>query len=90
MLVYPGGAEVYSSMRLELFRDGLEDYEYLRALSVATGQDAREDEVFATLLEKELYDPEASPESLRQHGADLMERRKKIGRALTSLAKRRR
>ena len=88
-LLYPGESDVLPSVRLELFRDGLEDYEYLRALSAAVAEQSMDSKEHAALLERILYDPLVEPSSLRQHGADLMKRRVRIGRALTALAKRR-
>ena len=88
-LLYPGGSGVSPSVRLELFRDGLEDYEYLRALSAAVAEQSKDSKEYAALLERILYDPLVEPGSLRRHGADLMKRRLRIGRALTALAKRR-
>jgi hypothetical protein len=89
VLLYPGGSGVFPSVRLELFRDGLEDYEYLRALSAAVAEESTGSKEYAGLLERIQYDPLAEPSSLRRHGADLMKRRIRIGRALTALAKRR-
>ena len=90
VLLYPGESEVYPSVRLELLRDGLEDYEYLRALSAAAAQDSGDTKELDALLRRDLYDPNATPESLGPLGEALMERRVKIGRALTALAKDRR
>jgi hypothetical protein len=87
VLLYPGGSQIFPSIRLELLRDGLEDYEYLRALSDAAEQDAIAAEEFGSLVRRELYDHEAEPGSLGRHGKKFAERRVRIGRALTALAK---
>jgi len=82
---YPGGETVMPSVRVSLFRDGMEDYEYLAALA-----DRREvvelDDDLASAIRPRLIPPTIRREVIQDYGNRVPDWRVRIGRFLSATA----
>lgn len=85
-LVYPGTERMTPSVRLMRLHDGLEDFEYLRALGDAV-KDKRIDAAAARkLAPTPLFGPHPAKDELRQMAEHIEKTRIAVGRALSALA----
>jgi hypothetical protein len=81
-LVYPGPKGLMTSVRLERLRDGLEDYEYLQALSKAQQAGGIDDPELRFWTQRRLYRLSPTREELDGMTDQVLDARIKIGRAL--------
>jgi hypothetical protein len=86
-LYYPGPAAPIPSIRIERLRDGIEDYEYLKALKAAAGKGAAIEPGLREWLVRRLYPVDATPEELDGMRDRVHDIRVGAGIALTRLAK---
>jgi hypothetical protein len=93
-LFYPGKDAPIPSIRSELLRDGMEDYEYLLSLDqlLSTTKVALQDLHLADVAQvatRRLYPPYLAPEELDSLSQMITKGRIRMGWAITELAKRR-
>lgn len=81
-LLYPGPDAPVSSIRLERLRDGMEDYEYLRAVHDAVVSGQITDQELIDWVSKKFFRPWPAPEDLAGIVNDLPAMRIRAGRAL--------
>ena len=87
-LFYPGRNGLIPSIRSELFRDGMEDYEYLVALNKALAEVKVKEREAAALCARRLYPPYPVQTQLDGWARDVLIAHTKMGWALSALAKR--
>ncbi|MBP8130999.1 MAG: DUF4091 domain-containing protein [Candidatus Hydrogenedentes bacterium] len=85
MLVYPGAAGCTPSARAMRLRDGIEDFEYMKALEDAVLQGRASVEEARRVLPPILFGPQPMPEELTELTRRMMEIRVAVGRALSAL-----
>jgi len=81
-IFYPGADGFLPSIRSELLRDGLEDYEYLAALERLAHEQEIEDAEVIELTKRRYYSPWPLPEELDEWAHALRRARVRIGWAL--------
>lgn len=88
-LLYPGadGGAPRPSIRLERLRDGLEDYEYVAAMSGRAHETNADDLAAARWTRRYLFVADTTRDELDDLAARIGQARVDIGRALTRLAK---
>lgn len=85
-LVYPSAEGITPSARILRLRDGLEDFEYLRALADAVKEKRIDGTAARKLAPTPLFGPHPTSEELRRLTAYVSETRIAAGRALSGLA----
>ena len=83
VLFYPGPRAPIPSIRAELLRDGLEDYEYLRLLERAVARKRIEDPELVQMVRPAVYSNVVPAEFLETFGQSLPKRRTALGWALS-------
>jgi len=83
VLFYPGPDAPIPSIRAELLRDGLEDYEYLRLLDLAVAQKKIDDPELVQMVRPAVYSSVVPAEFLETFGQSLPKRRTALGWALS-------
>jgi len=83
VLFYPGPRGPIPSIRAELLRDGLEDYEYLRLLDQAVAQKRIDDAELVQMVRPEVYSSVVPTEFLETFSESLPKRRTALGWALS-------
>ena len=86
-LFYPGSASAIPSIRAELLRDGIEDFEYLSAVSDALESGVISDPSTGRYCARLVYSPERSRANMDELSRRVIEGRVAMGRALTDLAR---
>lgn len=86
-LFYPGRRAPIPSVRSQLLRDGMEDYEYLAALAHVIDVKEITDTEMLKLCAHEFYPPDPSKGDLDEYAEAIAKKRVRIGRALTEIAK---
>ncbi|MBI5090816.1 MAG: DUF4091 domain-containing protein [Candidatus Hydrogenedentes bacterium] len=87
VLMYPGLHGPFPSIRLEVLRDGMEDYEYLCALTNAVSDGRAPEDESRDLLPAARYGPRPSQDKIKDWAMEAQRNRVRIGRALTETAK---
>jgi hypothetical protein len=82
-LFYPGPRAPIPSIRAELLRDGMEDYEYLRLLERAIAQKRIDDPGLVQMARPAVYSGVVPAEYIDTFGESLPKRRTALGRALS-------
>ncbi len=83
VLFYPGPTGPIPSIRAELLRDGMEDYEYLRLLDLAVAQKQVKDPKLVRLVQPEVYSSVVPAGVLEKFGESLPKQRMALGWALS-------
>lgn len=86
-LFYPGPERPLPSIRAELLRDGMEDYEYLVALESVVVKGQTDNPELKALARRMPYPPEMTPEAIEEFARSLPKTRTKIGWALDAIAR---
>jgi len=87
VLFYPGPKAPIPSIRSELLRDGMEDYEYLLALDRIIAEQYMQAQPLRSLAAPHFYSPIPAPEELKRLSRAILEERTKVGFVLSSNAK---
>jgi hypothetical protein len=82
-LVYPGVRAPIPSIRLELLRDGIEDYEFLVAGKKAVHEGRLTENAFRELVPRREYGARPSAATLSEWTVEAMKARTQLGRALS-------
>jgi hypothetical protein len=85
-LIYPGAEGPLPSIRLMRLRDGLEDYEYLKAMRTASQDSLPEDATMQGLLRPQPITPNPGQEDLAVLGERIETTRIRVGRWLTEVS----
>ena len=83
LLFYPGARAPIPSIRAELLRDGLEDYEYLRLLDRAIAEKRIDNPELVQMVRPEVYSGVVPAGYLETFGESLPKRRTALGWALS-------
>jgi hypothetical protein len=86
-LFYPGKAAPIPSIRSEMLREGMEDYEYLVALESVVAKNEVNDKELVQYARRTPYPQYVPPELLDKACKDMENMRMKIGWALGALAR---
>jgi len=83
VLFYPGPDGLVPSIRAELLRDGLEDYEYLRLAEKAVDSGKIKDKKLVETVRPEVYSAWIPAERVEKFAETIPTQRKALGRALS-------
>lgn len=83
-LFYPGPKAPIPSIRSELLRDGMEDYEYLLALDRVIAEQYMQAQPLKPLVVPHFYSPIPAPDELERLSHAILEERAKVGFTLSS------
>jgi len=87
ILAYPGPTAPLPSIRLQLLRDGIEDYEYLVAAEKAVREGRISDTLLRDLRLRKEFSASPAAAKINAWAKDAMKARVQLGRALTQAAK---
>ena len=86
-LLYPGPSCLWPSVRLERLRDGMEDYEYLKALAQAVNQGKTKDRKAKDYSAQRLFEPKPARAQLDRFVQDLIQTRVRMLKVLEKVQK---